>query len=288
MLPHLGGMEIRRITPEVVERYQATLLRNEVGEATVRKSLALLQTVLQRAVVWRRIPANPVAAIRKPVQRRQRIVRAPSPREIELVRRAMLADQHLASATLVSVLAYAGLRPGEALGLRWSDIRERVIQVERAVSLGDVKETKTRKIRAVRLLEPLAEDLATLRAATADATDDDLVFPNSRGEVWRDDDYRNWRTRHFDKALAKAKIKIGRPYDLRHAFVSLLIGEGRSVVYVAAQAGHSPTMTLDTYGHVIEELEEGEKTSAEAAIRKARAADVPAVFPRSPDEQKGE
>ena len=44
--------------------------------------------------------------------------------------------------TLVSVLAYAGLRPGEALGLRWGDVGERTILVERSVALGEVKETR--------------------------------------------------------------------------------------------------------------------------------------------------
>lgn len=45
-------------------------------------------------------------------------------------------------AALLSVLAYAGLRPGEALGLHWGDMRERTLLVERAVSLGQEKETK--------------------------------------------------------------------------------------------------------------------------------------------------
>lgn len=287
VLPHFGGMEIRRITPELVERYQATLRKNGVGEPTIRKALALLQTVLQRAVVWRRIPSNPVAAIRKPTQRRKLIVRPPSPREVEQVRGVLLANGQLADATLISVLAYAGLRPGEAIGLRWCDVKERVLQIERAVSLGEVKETKTRQIRSVRLLRPVAEDLADLRAS-AEADELDPVFPSSRGGVWNDDDYRNWRRRRFDGALRAAGVEIGRPYDLRHAFVSLLISEGRSIVYVAAQAGHSPTMTLDTYGHVIEELEEGEKTSAEDAIYAARDRGVPAVFPRTPESPKGE
>ena len=43
-----------------------------VGEPTIRKTLTLLQGILQRAVVWGRIPSNPVAPIRKPTQRRQR------------------------------------------------------------------------------------------------------------------------------------------------------------------------------------------------------------------------
>jgi integrase len=40
-------------------------------------------------------------------------------------------------AALLSVLAYSGLRPGEALALQWRDIREQTILVERALSLGE-------------------------------------------------------------------------------------------------------------------------------------------------------
>ena len=53
---------------------------------------------------------------------------------------------------------------------------------------------------------------------------------------------------------------------------------GGSVVEVARQAGHSPAMTLSTYGHVIEELEGGERRSAEEVIRLAREARAAASF----------
>jgi hypothetical protein len=53
--------------------------------------------------------------------------------------------------------------------------------------------------------------------------------------------------------------------------VSLLIAEGRSIVEVARQAGHSATMALDTYGHVFDELDGSERISAEQTIRKACA-----------------
>jgi site-specific recombinase XerD len=58
-----------------------------------------------------------------------------------------------------------------------------------------------------------------------------------------------------------------RPYDLRHAFCSLLIAEGASVVEVARQAGHAPTMTLDTYAHVMADLDGAERVPDEVAIR---------------------
>jgi integrase len=74
----------------------------------------------------------------------------------------------------------------------------------------------------------------------------------------------------YGPAAEAAGLDAARPYFLRHLFCSLLLAEGASVVEVARQAGHSPAMTLSTYGHVIEELEGAENRSAEAVIRAAR------------------
>jgi len=187
---------------------------------------------------------------------------------VEQLRRLMPTDQ---DATLVSVLAYAGLRPGEALALTWADVRERTILVERSVALGEVKETKTRTTRSVRLLAPLSKDHNALRKQRGRPADEELIFPRPDGEPWRDTDWRNWRRRVFQPAAEAAGLEAIRPYDLRHSFVSLLIAERRSIVDVARQAGHSPSMALNTYGHVFDELEDAEPASAEELIRGARA-----------------
>ena len=68
-------------------------------------------------------------------------------------------------------------------------------------------------------------------------------------------------------------IDGARPYDLRHAFASLLIHEGRlSVVEIATQLGHNPTVCLDTYAHVMAEQDGGERVGAEEQIAAARRA----------------
>jgi hypothetical protein len=54
-------------------------------------------------------------------------------------------------------------------------------------------------------------------------------------------------------------------------FVSLLIAEGRSIVEIAAQAGHSPAVSLGTYAHVIEELSGLPPRPADDVVREARA-----------------
>ncbi|MCE7891595.1 MAG: hypothetical protein DYH12_18170 [Sorangiineae bacterium PRO1] len=72
------------------------------------------------------------------------------------------------------------------------------------------------------------------------------------------------------------------PYDLRHAFASLLLHEGHhSVIEIARQLGHSPTMTLNTYGHVMDELDGDAGLSAEEQIRRARAEIRPISGPRA-------
>ena len=122
----------------------------------------------------------------------------------------------------------------------------------------------------MRLLDPLAQDLAEWRLACGRPAERILLFPRHDGEAWQDHDYRNWRKRHFRPAAVAAGVERPRPYDLRHSFVALLIHEGVSIVEVARQAGHSPAVCLRTYAHVIEEFDPAVRRSAADEIRRAR------------------
>jgi integrase len=261
-----------------------------VGAPTRRYALTILQSCLQRAVEWGRIPDNPVRKLRKPTAKRTRSVRPLPPDDIESIRRSLRGTDRHRDATLVTTLAYAGLRPGEALALRWRDVRKNTLLVERANSDGELKSTKTGKVRTVRLLAPLADDLADLRRRADANRDGDLVFPSTTGVLWTTDDWKNWTNRTFRPdanasawastrarqtataagADPTATPKAQRPYDLRHSFVSLLIHEGLSVVEVASQAGHAPSMTLDTYAHTFAEFDPDDRSPAADRIYEAR------------------
>lgn len=90
VLPRLGGLELRRITPEVIEAFQGDLRAAGVGAPTIRKVLSILQGVMTRAVVLRKITANPVTPIRKPTQARARTVRPLAPAVVEQLRSELL------------------------------------------------------------------------------------------------------------------------------------------------------------------------------------------------------
>ncbi len=217
-------------------------------------------TILQLALESERIARNPVRLVRKARRPAKGEVRPLAPATVEAMRAA--ADER--DATLISVLAYAGLRPQEALALRWRDVGQRTIMSNAP---------KTGQRRNVRLLAPLLEDLKAWRSAQDTPRGDALVFPGHDGEPWAADAYKSWAKKPPRGASAGAKSAAGSPgpfaraamaagapdatpYTLRHSFCSLLLHEGRSVIYVARQLGHDAKLTLSTYGHVIDELED--------------------------------
>ena len=266
VLPELGPLRLAEITPEVIGRWQADRLAAGSGPVAVRSAVTLLGGILQRAVEAGHIQTNPVRAVRKPPLPRSPEVRPLAPSTIERMRRACRPRD----ATLISVLAYGGLRPGEALGLQWRDVRKQTLLVERSVAFGEEKDTKTAAHRTVRLLAPLASDLREWRLRSGRPSERGLVFPSNRGEPLTLAAYQSWRRKAFRRALEEARISGARPYDLRHSFASLLLHEGRSVIYVARQLGHDARLTLSTYGHVIDELEGTPHIDAEEAIALAR------------------
>ena len=118
---------------------------------------------------------------------------------------------------------------------------------------------------------PVRDDLAEWWSASAPSPASP-VFAAASGGFWRASDWRNWRKRIYKPVAEHVGIDGACPYHLRHAFASLLIHEGRlSVVEIAAQLGHNPTVCLDTYAHVMAEQEEGERTSAEEQIIPSQA-----------------
>ena len=293
VLPRLGGYSLAELSanPALIEDFDANLAADGVGAATRIRALVLLQGVMQRAVEWKRITSNPVKLVKKPRATRSRPSTIVQSEQVETMRADLIAQDRLADAVLVCVLAYAGLRPSEALALSWSQIGKRTIRVDRAIDdRGAFKDTKNRRTRSVKILGPVADDLAALKSARPDgSTDSDLLWPNCHDQPWTKDDYANWRSRTFHKAATAAGAPTATPYELRHTFVSMLIHEGRSPVEVAAQAGHAPTMTLDTYAHVYDDLDPAARVPAEARILQARNAVraqrgelVPPQYPNAP------
>ena len=279
--------------PQLFDELTADMDERGVGNAAQRKVLVVLSAVLTAAVEWRKIATNPLWGMRKPPGTRQRHPHPFPPIVIERIRLRMQRRQTKsdsagarasAEACLVTLMAYAGLRPGEALALTWGDFGTKAIAIDKAVRDGAEAPTKTGGVRTVPLVDPLREDLLELHAlavtASVPANDHNLVIPAHDGNYWSRAEFNNWRNRVWkpimkDLAggeLPQPRLAQGRPYDCRGSFVSLQLRAGASPLEVAKWAGHSPAVMFRYYANVIEELQGEPILPAEDQIARAREA----------------
>lgn len=279
LLPRVGGYELRELTPMIIEDLRDDLKAKGLSVATQRKTLLLLSGILKRAVSRGLIPENPVARIDMPKTPPSAPIMPLEPLTVERIRANMRRPR---DRMLVSLMAYAGVRPMEDRSASWGDVQNRTLRV--------VASKKHGHVRYVDLLAPLAQDLAEWRMACGRPGPNELIVPRVRGGAWGREDWGNWRERIYKPAaIAAGVVDDLRPYRLRASFVSLLLWSGEDLVYVAAQAGHSVATLARHYAGVIAELRGQSKRPAADVIRDARITLSDAILtPRSKAAGEGE
>jgi integrase len=290
--PRIGHLELRQLRPRVIDQLQRALLDDGVGAPTVRRALAVLSSMLGIAVVWDRIDANPVRAVRKPSARRRKVIRPLSVLDVERLIWHLRNAGDARSAILVELIAYAGARPQDALALAFTEVGERIHFAFKVVDGRRIPGTKTGedRTRSVEVLPTLRRDLLAYRAAMPGATAESLVVPRDDGRPWQDYDYKNWgrkaargKRRKKDGArtgqpgsFERARVAAGlpddvTPYYLRHTYASLRIAEQRlSLQEIAEELGHSLEVLAEHYAHVISDYAGKGRIDPEKLIREAR------------------
>jgi integrase len=242
--PRFGSTPVRRIKPGQVDDWIADMLERGTSASKVIESACVLKRVLDLAVRDRVIAVNPCAQRSTTFPKRPETERPVlAPVEVEKLASVM---QHERERVLVRLLAYCGLRIGEALALEHGDVdlRRKLLRVSRSVedTTGKiiVGPTKTYATRDITLPDALVVQLGSV-------VSDGLVFPNRNGGYRR---YRNWRRDVWDKACAASGV-IALPHDLRATCASLLIDAGASPKDVQKHLGHEDiTTTLRLYARV--------------------------------------
>lgn len=270
--------------PHLFEELLADMRDRGVGNASRRKVLVVMSAVLTAAVDWKKLPTNPLWRMRKPPATPQRYPRPLPPLILERIRQRMELRQtkdenhvrELADACLVGLMAYAGLRPSEALALRWTDLGDWTIAVDKAVRDGREAPTKTGRARTVPLTRPLKEDLYLLNVSSRGGESEPIIPAHDRG-YWSPAEFNNWRNRVWKPIVTEVagshvmgNVTVPRPYDCRGSFVSLHLRAGASPLEVAEWAGHSPAVMFRHYANVIEELRGEPMLPVEEQITRAR------------------
>lgn len=261
ILPELGHLPLIDIRPRRLAEWQRSRLAAGAGPAVLGKAQSLLSQILDAAVLPHEyLDVNPAAALRRPAHKR-REHRWITASEVESIRSRYMMRGEVGSAALVSVLAYVGIRPQDALALVWSDLADRLAVTKKNVDGQILPGSKTGEgyRRKVYVPPTVAAELEDLRHG------DGLIFPRKDGQPWSGSDYNNWRGRSF-KAAAGAGLK---PYDLRHTGATLYAAAGWNHLEVARQLGHSPEVSMRVYQHLFDGAE-GERRSVEDYVAEAR------------------
>ncbi len=268
LVEQLGYVPTAQIDAERIEEWQAARIASGAGAERVIKAAKLLSQFYNYAVKRGKAPRNPVDGLETPARERQAIVPA-SPERVEAIRTYLLTEERMGDATLVSLMAYGGLRMGEALALQWPDLSQgyRLWISHSLEDDGSMRQTKTGKDRLVELPESAAEDLLAWRRETGPLG---LVFPRAKdGNGWTKVDRNNWRRRYFAPA-AKAAGWPYPPKNLRHSAASLMIAAGMRPTEVAERLGHTLAVSVNVYQRLMREFEGQPARPMDEVIREAR------------------
>jgi len=264
-------LQLERAFAFIGERFVASLRREDMAELvsgllakgyspqTVKTTL----TPVSRVFDYARVP-NPVKALDRDERPK------PEPREQRILSKAEI--QKLFSACsdtyrpVIQTAIFTGMRQMELLGLTWADVdfETQTIRVREQLSRSGGRKalkTKGKGRRDVDVPPFLVQMLREHKAASPFSQDTDYVFTTGSGKPFG---WSNVDRQGLHKASERAKLRAPRPrfHDLRHTFVSILIGQGQPVSYVADQVGDSVETTLRTYAHLFDKAAHSEKSRA--------------------------
>jgi integrase len=285
-----GKVKLTAITPNMVRQWQAQMAKAGLSGTTRRHYYTLLRQVLNQALREGRIRANPCDMV-KPPRMDVKQKRAMTPAQVKALLQALEPHPNLHLAALV--MSATGVRPGEALALRWADVdlEAGAVTIEAAMDDdGTINGTKTGNERTIPLRKDVVAALKQQRARIAALrlewaelwTDADLVFPQldtrrglKAGRAWRPGTFHHqWKAaleQHHNRMCEEAaKLCDGQsnavvphldwqPHELRHTFATDLSRRGFRDNVIQYVMGHAPgsKVTQGVYtNHVsAEELE---------------------------------
>lgn len=250
VLSAFGDYELRHIDRMAVEEWVADLQASGLGPSAIRQARQVLNSIMKLAVEAGYLLVNPVTGVKAPRQNDREMLFL-SAEEVERLAAAIQPPY----ATLVYLLAYGGLRWGEAVAVRRKRCQLLRSRVEVAESLTEARgrlefgTTKTHQRRMVVIPGFLRELLAAHLAAKVSDDSEALIFTSLEGQPLRNS---NFRRRVWHRAIADAGLEEGlRIHDLRHTCASLLIAQGAHPKAIQVHLGHSSiSVTMDRYGHL--------------------------------------
>ena len=271
--PTLGHVKLSKLAPAHARSLYREKLDAGLSPRSVNYIHVCLHKALNQAVMDSMIPRNVADAVQAPQVHRKEVTPF-SPEQVQVLLDAAHGDRLEA---LFIVALHTGLRRGEVLALKWTDVDFETgkLSVQRSLAADGTLNPPKRKSskRTVRLTTGAVEALKQHKAAQNEERlrlgslwqDHGLVFPNSVGRPMNGSNLynRNWKS-----LLRRAGLPHSFTFHtLRHTFATTLLRQNVNPKIVQEALGHATiTQTMDTYSHVMPDMQDMATKALEQAF----------------------
>jgi integrase len=285
LVPALGRHRLSELKPAHIQAYYTRALtsgrRQKAGGLSARSVLhhhRVLRNALQQAVKWQMLARNPADAVVPPRPERPEMRTLNEDEAVKLL--ATVEGTHNWIPILLAITT--GMRRGEILGLRWQDVDlvAKTLCVRQTLSLTRAglvfKPPKTKKSqRTITLPEFVVdalrwhheEQIREREVFGASYEDHDLVVAQATGAPRSPGGF----SAAFVRVIARSGVPRVRLHDMRHSHATHLLKLKVHPKVVSERLGHSTVvLTLDTYSHVLPNIQVEVADQVDAAYREAR------------------
>jgi integrase len=263
--PAIGGIKLKDLRPDHIQSFYNAKIQSGTSPRTVLVIHAVLHRGLNYALKWGLIGRNPAQAVTRPKFKRKEMKTLNDSQ----VRSFLSTTKGSRSEALFWLAVTTGMRQGELMGLKWSDLdwRSKRLHVQRQVQrlknegivFTEPKSAAGKRaiVLSTGMIQKLREHLNFQQQeriiAGTNWQENDLVFPSVIGTPL---DHRNL-FRDFKETLKKAGLPDIRFHDLRHTAATLMLQQGIHPKVVQERLGHADiSLTLNTYSHVLPSMQE--------------------------------
>jgi len=247
--PVMGHMNIDKIKPSDVKLLQSNLV-GVVSPRRIKNIRAVLNGILSDALDNDLISKNPVSAT-KTIPLDDSEIYPFSMSEIALI----LENSEGQSRNFFALGFMSGMRSGEMIGLKWSDIDffKSEINIVRTRRAGIENKPKTKSSRrTIDILDSLKPYLQNQYELTGDKNS--YVFLNKEDKPFYD--IKNIRDYDWKKTIESCGIEYRTIYQTRHSFATMMLSNGEDILWVSHTLGHkNSSITLEIYARYIKSKE---------------------------------
>jgi integrase len=279
----IGNIWLQKLMPEQVQRFYVRLSDKGLSSKTVNAVHGVLHLALDNAVRWGYVARNVCDVVSPP-----RIVTKEAVfLTVEQAHILLDAVREHRLEVLFLLMMVTGMRRGEVLALRWSDIDfdryclhvlHTVDYIPKYGYIEDTPKSKAgkRKINLpfflIEILEEQKQEVDVLKTKAGEEwTEMDLVFPSLKGGYFNP----GYLWKVFKKILHRAGLADMRLHDLRHSTVTILLAKGVHIKVISELLGHSDiVITLRTYGHLLPSMQSDVVAAWEEEFRKPGIGDL--------------